>query len=121
MKKIFLVAIVVMTALFANAQPPAGDANVGDSYGNKVSPDGAVAISDAAAKLGETGSVQTKIKAKVLEVCSKKGCWVKLAVNDSTTAFVKMKDYAFFVPTAAIGKTVLIDGELKSKVVSVSE
>ena len=121
MKKIFLFAIVVMAALFANAQPPAGDANVGDSYGEKISPDGAVAIKDAAAKLGETGAVQTKVKAKVLDVCPKKGCWVKLAVNDSTTAFVKMKDYAFFVPTAAIGKTVVIDGELKSKMVSVAE
>ena len=121
MKKIFLVAIVVMTAFFTYAQPPAGDARVGDSYGEKVSPDGAIAIKDAAAKLGETGAVQARVKAKVLDVCSKKGCWIKLAVNDSTTAFVKMKDYAFFVPTAAIGKTVVIDGELKSKVVSVAE
>ncbi len=121
MKKIFLFAIVVMTALFANAQPPAGDANVGDSYGEKISPDGAIAIKDAAAKLGETGAVQTKIKAKVLEVCPKKGCWIKLAVNDSTTALVKMKDYGFFVPTAAVGKTIVIDGELKSKTVSVAE
>ena len=121
MKKISLLAIIVMTAVFANAQPPAGDAKPGEFYGEKVSPDGAVAISDAAAKLGETGAIQTKMKAKVLDVCSKKGCWIKLAVNDSTTAFVKMKDYAFFMPMAAIGKTVVIDGELKSKVVSVAE
>ena len=121
MKKIFLLAAIVMTAIFAHAQPPAGDAKKGDFYGEKVSPDGAVAISDAALKLGESGAVQTKMTAKVLDVCAKKGCWVKLAVNDSTTAFVKMKDYAFFVPTAAIGKTVVIDGELKSKLVSVSE
>lgn len=121
MKKLFLFAAIVMTALFANAQPPAGDANVGDSYGEKISPDGAVALNDVAAKIGESGSATAKIKAKVLDVCPKKGCWVKLAVNDSTTAFVKMKDYAFFVPTATIGKTVVIDGELKSKLVSVSE
>lgn len=121
MKKMFLAAIVVMTAMFAHAQPPAGDAKVGDFYGEKVSPDGAVALGDVASKLGETGAVQTKVKAKVLDVCAKKGCWIKLAVNDSTTAFVKMKDYGFFVPTAAIGKTVVIDGELKSKVVSVAE
>lgn len=121
MKKIVLLAIVVMTAVFANAQPPAGEAKTGDSYGTKVSPDGAISIGDAAAKLAQDGAVQTKMTAKVLEVCSKKGCWVKLAVNDSTTAFVKMKDYAFFVPMAAVGKTVVIDGELKSKVVSVSE
>ncbi len=121
MKKFFLSVIVVVTALFANAQPPAGDANIGDNYGAKISAAGAVAISDVADKIGESGTVQTKIKAKVLDVCPKKGCWVKLAVNDSTTAFVKMKDYAFFVPTAAIGKTVVIDGEMKSKVVSVAE
>ena len=121
MKNIFLLTLIVMTALFVHAQPPAGDANKGDSYGEKVTPDGAVAINDVAAKLGESGAVQTKVTAKVLEVCSKKGCWVKLAVNDSTTAFVKMKDYAFFVPTAAVGKTVVIDGEIKTKTVSAAE
>jgi hypothetical protein len=121
MKKIFLLAFIVMTAIFANAQPPAGDASKGDFYGEKVSPDGAVALNDVAAKLGESDAVQTKVKAKVLEVCSKKGCWIKLAVNDSTTAFVKMKDYAFFVPTAAVGKTVVIDGEIKTKKVSAAE
>ena len=121
MKKLFLLTIVVLTTFLAKAQPPAGDANIGDTYGAKVSPDGAMAINEAAAKLGENKAIQTKVKAKVLEVCPKKGCWVKLAVNDSTTAFVKMKDYAFLVPTAAVGKTVVIDGELKSKIVSVAE
>lgn len=121
MKKIFLVVIVAMTAMFAHAQPPAGDAKVGDFYGEKVSPDGAVALRDVAAKMGDTETVKAKVTAKVLEVCPKKGCWVKLAIDDSTTAFVKMKDYAFFVPTAAVGKTVVIDGELKSKTVTVAE
>ncbi|RZK64914.1 MAG: hypothetical protein EOO85_29065 [Pedobacter sp.] len=49
MKKILLVLVVSITAMFANAQPPAGDAKTGDSYGTKVSPDGAIAIADAAA------------------------------------------------------------------------
>ena len=119
MKKIFLLAIIVMTAVFANAQPPAGDAKPGEFYGEKVSPDGAVAISDAAAKLGETGAIQTKMKAKVLDVCSKKGCWIKLAVNDSTTAFVKMKDYAFFMPMDIVGKKVVLDGIAKKQTISV--
>ncbi|RYY44720.1 MAG: DUF4920 domain-containing protein [Chitinophagaceae bacterium] len=121
MKKIILVLIVAFTAFVATAQPPAGDAKKGDFYGTNVSPDGAVTIADAAARLGEAEAVNTKMTAKVLEVCSKKGCWIKLAVNDSTTAFVKMKDYGFFVPMAAVGKTVVIDGELKSKMVTVAE
>lgn len=121
MKKMILLSGLVLAAIATQAQPPAGNANVGDFYGTQVSADGAQPINEMAGKVGNEGAVQGKIKAKILEVCPKKGCWLKLAVNDSTTAFVKMKDYAFFVPTAAAGKTVVIDGELKSKLVSVAE
>lgn len=121
MKKYFFLLVMVFSGLLVNAQPPAGDAKPGDFYGEKVSPDGSVAIAEVANKMKTDEAVNTKITAKVLEVCSKKGCWVKLAVDDKTTAFVKMKDYAFFVPMAAVGKTVVIDGELKTKTVSVAE
>jgi hypothetical protein len=57
----------------------------------------------------------------VLDVFPKKGCWLKLALNDSTTAFVKMKDYAFFLPTAVKGKTIVLDGEVKLLTTGVSE
>ncbi|MET0394478.1 MAG: DUF4920 domain-containing protein, partial [Chitinophagaceae bacterium] len=66
-------------------------------------------------------SIDTRITAKVLDVCPKKGCWLKLAVNDSTTAFVKMKDYAFFLPMAIKGKTIVLDGEAMMKTTSVDE
>jgi hypothetical protein len=121
MKKYFFLLMMLFSGLLLNAQPPAGEAKKGDFYGEKVSTDGSVAIADVAAKLKDDEAVNAKVTAKVLEVCSKKGCWLKLAVNDSTTAFVKMKDYAFFVPMAAVGKTVVIDGELKTKTVSVAE
>jgi len=42
-------------------------------------------------------------------------------VNDTTTAFVKMKDYAFFVPTDIVGKTVVLDGVSYVKTTSVAE
>ncbi len=121
MKKIFLGVAIIVLAVVVNAQPPAGDAKPGDQYGEKITPDGAVNIADVAAKLDKEESIDTKIKAKVLDVCPKKGCWVKLRVNDSTTAFVKMKDYGFFLPLAAKGKTVVLDGELKMKTTSVAE
>ena len=111
----------MLLGLVAYSQPPAGDAKPGEWYGEKVTPEGAVALSDVAKNLEESEVVNTKIKAKVLEVCPKKGCWLKLQVNDSTTATVKMKDYGFFLPVAAKGKTVVIDGEVKTKTVSVAE
>ncbi|MBC7948283.1 MAG: DUF4920 domain-containing protein [Chitinophagaceae bacterium] len=121
MKKTVLSLLILATAFSLNAQPPSGDAKPGEWYGEKVATEGAVNISDAAAKLGDAGTVDTKIKAKIVEVCPKKGCWLKLQVNDSTTAMVKMKDYGFFLPLSAKGKTVIIDGEMKMKTTSVAE
>ena len=121
MKKILFSSVIVLLAIFANAQPPAGDAKPGDSYGEKINPDGAINIAELPAKLEKVESIDGKIKAKIVEVCPKKGCWLKLQVNDSTTAMVKMKDYGFFLPVAAKGKTVVIDGEVKIKTTSVAE
>jgi hypothetical protein len=59
--------------------------------------------------------------AKVLEVCPNKGCWLKLELPDGQQATVKMKDYGFFVPLAAKGKTVVIDGTVALKTTPVSE
>lgn len=121
MKKIILSLAVGFIGLVATAQPPAGDARPGEWYGEKVNPSGAMDIAEIPAKLEKKDAFDTKIKAKVLDVCPKKGCWIKLEVNDTTTAFVKMKDYGFFLPLSAKGKTVVIDGEIKLKTTSVEE
>ena len=115
MKKLLFSSVVVLFALMTNAQPPAGDAKPGEWYGEKITADGAVDIAGIPAKLEKAETIDTKIKAKIVEVCPNKGCWLKLQVNDSTTAMVKMKDYGFFLPMAAKGKTVVIDGEIKMK------
>jgi hypothetical protein len=121
MKKFLLSLIVLASAAMAHAQPPAGDAKPGDWYGEKITADGAANLSTVTQKLPDNGTVETKIRAKVLDVCPKKGCWLKVQVNDSTTALVKMKDYGFFVPVAAKGKTIVLDGEVKIKNTSVEE
>jgi hypothetical protein len=121
MKQLILSALAAISILTATAQPPAGDAKPGDWYGEKVQTANAIDIAEIPAKLKEKEAFNTKVKAKVLDVCPKKGCWLKLAVNDSTTAFVKMKDYGFFLPTAVKGKTIVLDGEVKMLTTSVDE
>ncbi len=117
-----LVMAFLASGFIATAQPPKGNAVPGDTYGAKVkNPAAATDIAALPVLLNDGQAHNTKIKAKVLDVCPKKGCWMKLAVNDTTTAFVNMKDYEFFIPTAAIGKTVVIDGEAKMKTTSVEE
>lgn len=116
-----LVLLAFGMAVFANAQPPAGDAKPGEWYGKEVDTEGAIAASELPALLEKKNSIDTKVKATIVDVCPKKGCWLTLAINDSTTAMVKMKDYGFFLPVAAKGKTVVIDGNVQLKTISVSE
>jgi DNA-directed RNA polymerase subunit F len=120
MKKSFLSILILGLAVVMYAQPPAGDANPGDQYGEKITTDGAQPIKDVVAKLKDE-PLQTKITAKIVEVCPNKGCWLKLELKDGETAMVKMKDYGFFLPIAAKGKTVVIDGEMEMKTTSVAE
>lgn len=122
MRKLFLTLAIAGFGFIAQAQPPAGDAKTGEWYGEKVNPEGAMNINDVVAKLnGGSEFENVKVKAKIVEVCPKKGCWLKLELNDGSTAMVKMKDYGFFLPLAAKGKNVVIEGEVKLKTTSVAE
>ncbi|MBK7290458.1 MAG: hypothetical protein IPI78_09675 [Chitinophagaceae bacterium] len=44
MKKLLFTLAIVGLAFIVNAQPPAGDAKVGEWYGEKVTTDGPVAL-----------------------------------------------------------------------------
>ncbi|WEK34009.1 MAG: DUF4920 domain-containing protein [Candidatus Pseudobacter hemicellulosilyticus] len=121
MKKFLAAALFLSVFASVQAQPPKGPAKLGSTYGAGANAEGAIDIAQLPARLEQQDSIQTKVIAKVLDVCPKKGCWMSLQVNDSTTAFVKMKDYAFFVPMDMIGKTIVLEGEAKIKTTSVKE
>jgi hypothetical protein len=122
MKKLIFATIAMLVSFASNAQPPAGNANKGDFYGAKVKAKGAVPLAELVNQLEKESSMpEAKISAKIVEVCPNKGCWLKLELPDGKQATVKMKDYGFFVPLAAKGKTVVIDGQASIKTVSVNE
>ncbi|MTE28291.1 DUF4920 domain-containing protein [Winogradskyella ouciana] len=56
-------------------------------------------------KAGDT--VPAKMKAKIVEVCSKKGCWMTLDMDGENKVMVKFKDYGFFMPLGAEGEVVV--------------
>lgn len=122
MKKIWFSCLLLVATLAATAQPPAGDAKPGEFYGEKVNPEGALALVDVVNKvMGGNDFAEVKIVATVKDVCAKKGCWLKLELPHGEEVMVKMKDYGFFLPLAAKGKKVIIDGEAKIKTTSVAE
>lgn len=122
MKKFLLFACFMGATVLTQAQPPKGAAKVGTTYGTRITADGATDASQLPSLVkNDESKTPVKIKGKITDVCSKKGCWAKVQINDHETAFVKMKDYGFFLPTSAIGKTVVIDGEAYIESTSVEE
>ncbi|QNK78935.1 DUF4920 domain-containing protein [Winogradskyella sp. PAMC22761] len=69
-------------------------------------------------KAGDT--VNSKVKGKIIEVCSKKGCWMTLDMDGENQVMVKFKDYGFFMPLNAEGD-VVINGKAFVSETSVEE
>ncbi|RZJ72209.1 DUF4920 domain-containing protein [Flavobacterium sp.] len=94
------------------------------SFGKKITSE--KALSDAAMlkkyeglKTGDT--IAVKFKSKVNSVCKKKGCWMKMDMPKDKKAFVKFKDYEFFVPLNADNSTAIVSGKAYLDVISVAE
>jgi hypothetical protein len=51
----------------------------------------------------------------------KKGCWMNLALTDKDAAFVKFKDYGFFMPLNSKGAEVIVHGKAFVSVESIDE
>lgn len=121
LSKILILVAVILTLDSLNAQPPAGKAEPGTIYGVKVDASNVIEASELLTKVKDGDTIPVKVRGKVLDVCRQKGCWLTMRINDSTEAFVKMKDYGFFVPLDLKEKTVLLDGIAYVKTTSVAE
>jgi len=131
--KTILLAAAVSVSTLAFAQetsekkfgPPAGNAVVGDTYGAVVVSNESKAITvDKLSKKLKKDNKKVEgiaVKGKVTDVCEKKGCWLTIQTEDNSQFFVKMKDYAFFVPTALKGKNVVLEGTAERKLTSIDE
>lgn len=69
-------------------------------------------------KVGDT--ITSKMKGEIIEVCSKKGCWMTLDADGENDIMVKFKDYGFFMPLNAEGD-VAINGKAYVSETSVDE
>jgi hypothetical protein len=94
------------------------------SFGKEIMAEDAI----AAKSMGEhykgmnTGdSIDSKMIAKVNEVCQSKGCWMKLDLDNGEQVMVKFKDYGFFMPKDIKGKEVIVNGKAYVKELSVEE
>ena len=123
MKKLIKITFALM---FAVVVAKAQDSKItpaakGVFYGEKITAKGAIPVTKLESKMGEAQTLETKISGKVLEVCTSKGCWLKLENANGETTRVTFKDYSFFMPKDIVGKTVVLEGISKKETTSVDE
>ncbi|MEN8966698.1 MAG: DUF4920 domain-containing protein [Polaribacter sp.] len=95
-----------------------------NSFGDKISDDAVMTSDEMLAKfqnmnVGDT--ISAKFASTINEVCSKKGCWMKLPLDKETETMVRFKDYGFFMPLDAAEKEVIVAGKAYVKETSVDE
>ena len=122
-KNIILTLFAGLSFIFSCKQ--AGAPVDENSFGAGVSrQDNPTSLAEVVKQLDTQDSVTVVMKAKVTEVCQKKGCWINLVDSQDQTdeqLFVKFKDYAFFVPKDIAGREVLIEGVAYKEETTVDE
>ena len=84
------------------------------SFGKTITDEGYIDSKSLLTKysaLKEKDTIDVKVKAKIKNVCKKKGCWVTFDLDESKETFVKFKDYGFFMPLNANGYNAIINGK----------
>lgn len=104
----------------ASAPPaPSADGNYGQNFElPKTILD--LKTSPMAELRSQLSSKETVVKAKVLAVCPKKGCWMQIEGKDVPYR-VTFVDYGFFVPTELVGREVMLKGHFVPHKESIAE
>jgi hypothetical protein len=127
--RICAVALLVFTACKKENVAKEGEEKVNtiamnfDAFGDDITAEKAMTSEEMLAKfnnmkVGDT--INAKFASKIKEVCSKKGCWMKLPVGEQE-AMVRFKDYGFFMPLDADDREVIVEGKAFVKETSVEE
>lgn len=116
-------SMLLLAGLFAAtasiAQTNITPAKPGVTYGKAINAEQAIEMTDLHQKLQADTIYTGKVEGKVVEVCKKKGCFMKLERASGEPVMVKFTDYGFFMPQDIVGKTVVIEGTAKVNETSV--
>ncbi|MFM1874869.1 MAG: hypothetical protein RL266_606 [Bacteroidota bacterium] len=69
-----------------------------------------VAAADVAGLMNDSSSNEFIVEGTIQECCQKKGCWMKVDMGNGESMRVSFKDYGFFVPLDAGGRSMTMKG-----------
>ena len=111
--------LILLTLIFlfsckekhSNRTPVQVQSTTYNLYGDAFKTDSILSLDELSQKIEKIGdTLQLTLKGTIKEVCTKKGCWMTLSMENDSEMMVRFKDYGFFVPLDASGE-VLIHGK----------
>lgn len=111
--------LILLTLIFlfsckekhSNRTPVQVQSTTYNLYGDAFETDSILSLNELSQKIKKIGdTLQLTLKGTIKEVCTKKGCWMTLSLENDSEMIVRFKDYGFFVPLDASGG-VLIHGK----------
>ncbi len=128
MKKIMLMAFAVSSLIACKKEVEkeitAVQTEQFKSFGDSISAEGVISKEALLAKyetLQEGDTIEVKFRSEIKDVCQKKGCWMNMHLSDDKNAFVRFKDYGFFMPLNAAGSEAVVHGKAFISVETVDE
>ena len=88
-------------------------------FGAKITEKGAMNPADFIKSMEGKDEITAKLEARIITCCKKKGCWMDLDLENGESMKVRFKDYEFFVPKDADGRTAVVEGVAKIETVDV--
>ncbi len=106
----FIIAILASSSTWAQSA---------QHFGERINEENALSPTELVNAVGQHGTTKAKVAGEVTEVCAAKGCWMTMDVGGQEM-MVRFKDYGFFVPKDAAGKTAVVQGQAKVDTVDVA-
>ena len=83
-------------------------------FGDTIHPEGAISAEEMLVKyqeMQEGDTLEVKFSSVIENVCQNKGCWMYLELNDEESAYIRFKDYGFFMPFNASESVAIVEGK----------
>ncbi len=113
-------ALILLLVLIVSCSP-AEKQMAWESFGAEITPLKATPVSEVIDLFELDVESKFKISGELKEVCASKGCWTIIEADDGRLVRVTFKDYGFFLPLDAAGRTVIAEGVGFKKVTSVDD
>ena len=124
MKKLLILLSVFILAISCNKKESKITKPVYATFGEIITEDNTISkeiLLEKYKSLKKGDTLAVKVSSKINEICQNKGCWMTLDLGSEKTAFVKFKDYGFFVPMNAQKRNTIIEGKAFVEETSVAE